>query len=90
MTEGSGPRPVTGDAETGSAKRIAAAVLWTLIAVGGLSAMFSGQGLGVGAVGIASGLYAVYLWRGGTVVIILLPVWIWAPLAAIGALKRRR
>lgn len=72
------------------AKRIGAAILWSVMAVTGVWMMFSGEGLGYGALGALFGLYAVYLWRGGTVVFILLPMWLWAPLATIGAIRRLR
>ncbi|MBM7790445.1 hypothetical protein [Tenggerimyces flavus] len=81
------PQP-PGPSALDHAKRIGAAILWSFLAGTGVVMMFSGEGLQYGALGALFGLYAVYLWRGGTFVIVLLPMWIWAPLAAIGAVRR--
>ncbi len=75
---------------SGHAKGIVAALFWSVVAVGGVGMMFGGEGLAYGALGAAAGLYSVYLWRGGTVVFVLLPMWLWAPIAAIGLVKKLR
>jgi hypothetical protein len=71
-------------------KRIVAASFWCLIALGGVVSTASGKGIGPLVVGLLAAAYAVYLWRGGTIVIVLLPMWIWLPLAGLGALFRRK
>ncbi|MDQ1646035.1 MAG: hypothetical protein QOJ50_2219, partial [Cryptosporangiaceae bacterium] len=72
-----------------SKRGAAAAVLYTAIAVFALVSLFSGAGFGVAAAGVLAAVYAWYLWRGGSVVIVPLPLFIWLPLAALGFLVRR-
>ncbi len=79
------PRP--GDRAEG--KRVVAAAFYSILAVLVLYHGIQGD-VGGTLVGLALGAYAVYLWRGGRVVILILPVWLWLPLAGLRFLRRRR
>jgi hypothetical protein len=79
------PRP-DGRAE---GKRTVAAAFYSILAVlvlyHGIQGDFGGTLLG-----LALAAYAVYLWRGGRVVFLILPIWVWLPLAGLRLLGRRR
>ena len=64
-------------------KRLAAGGFYALLAVGALGMLLNGSGsIGTFVVGALCAAYAWYLFKGGTVVVMLLPVWLWLPLMA--------
>jgi predicted RNA-binding Zn-ribbon protein involved in translation (DUF1610 family) len=69
-------------------QRAIAVLFWGLVSLGGLWAGLTTLNLLTLLIGLLAGAYTVYLWRGGSVVIMLLPDWIWVPLAAVTGLRR--
>lgn len=65
------------------AKGRVAAVLWALVAAGAAGGwLVDRYALPVLAVALGAALYSRYLWRGGSVVLIPLPLWLWLPVVA--------